>query len=149
MKNKHPEQQPNNEDKALRYNKGKLDWTLIDYEALIPLVEVMTYGADKYTVDEMSGRNNWKKEVDPKQHLQSAMRHLISIIQGEEIDKESGKRHSGHLMANMMMYNYHTKPVKLSVAINYSETIDHADKYRNGSLINSIPTTADIPYANL
>lgn len=89
---------------ALRYNEGKLDWTLLDFESVTPLVEVMTYGATKYD------RDNWKlKCKDPRQHLQSAMRHLISIIQGQEIDDESGKRHSGHVMANMMMYNYHTK----------------------------------------
>lgn len=108
--------QPSKEDinKALRYNKGKLDWTLLDFEALEPLVKVMVYGAKKYTVGNISGRDNWKKQVEPKQHLQSAMRHLIAIIQGEEIDKESGERHSGHLLANMMMYNYHTKDIEVN-----------------------------------
>ena len=105
-------------NKALRYNEGKLDWTLLDFEALEPLVKVMSYGAKKYTVGDVSGRDNWKKPVEPKQHLQSAMRHLISMIQGKEIDKESGERHSGHLLANIMMYNYHTKDVESEHIIN-------------------------------
>lgn len=89
---------------ALRYNKGKLDWTLLDFESMVPLVDVMTYGSTKYE------RNNWRLKCEnPEQHLQSAFRHLIAIVQGQEIDEESGKRHSGHVMANMMMYNYHTK----------------------------------------
>lgn len=57
---------------------------------------------------ELPGRNNWKLPCkDPEQHIQSAMRHLIAIIQGEEYD-ESGVRHTGHVLANMMMYNFHT-----------------------------------------
>lgn len=93
-------------DMALRHNEGKLDWTLLDFESLEPLVKVMTYGATKYD------RDNWMLPCpDPKQHLQSAMRHLISLIGGEEFDKESGERHSGHICANMMMYNYHKNNV--------------------------------------
>jgi hypothetical protein len=90
--------------KALRFNEGKLDWTLLDYPSLVPLVEAMTKGTEKYE------RFNWQLPCDdPRQHLQSAMRHLIALVSGEEVDKESGVKHSGHLMANMMMYNYHTK----------------------------------------
>ena len=89
------------EEKAQRFNEGKLDWTLLDFEALEPLVKVMTYGAKKYE------RNNWKlpcdNEIEP---LQSAMRHLISLISGEETDAESKELHSGHIMANMMFWNY-------------------------------------------
>ena len=107
--------------KALRFNQGKPDWTLLDYESLLPAVNVMTFGATKYA------RENWKLPVDdPKQHLQSAMRHLIAMIQGQEIDfdsncedckrgsckSHSGERHSGHIICNMMMYNYHTKSLK-------------------------------------
>jgi hypothetical protein len=89
-------------DKALRYNEGKLDWTLLDFNSLVPLVEVMTYGKEKY------GEGNWQKQCDnPNQHLQSAIRHLIALIGGEEIDGESFCKHTGHIMANMMMYNYH------------------------------------------
>lgn len=92
-----------NGPKALRYNEGKLDWTLLDFPSLVPMVEGMTYGARKYE------RLNWQKPCDdPKQHLQSAMRHLLAIIGGEEIDPESGVRHSGLIGCNMMMYNFHT-----------------------------------------
>jgi len=89
--------------KALRYNEGKLDWTLLDFKSLEPLVETMMYGSGKYEPF------NWQKPCDdPRQHLQSAMRHLTAIIDGEEYDKESGIRHIGHLMSNAMMFAYHT-----------------------------------------
>jgi hypothetical protein len=108
-------------EKALRYNEGKLDWTLLDFDSIKPLVEVMTYGATKYA------RENWKLPCDnPREHLKSAMRHLLSLFNGDEFDfdpnceecktgkcgSHSGKRHSGHIMANMMMYNFHTKNIK-------------------------------------
>ena len=87
---------------AMRYNEGKPDWTLIDFKSLRPLVDVMTYGAKKYDVD------NWKLPCEnPRQHLQSAMRHMLELVDGNEIDDESGCLHSGHVIANMMMYNYH------------------------------------------
>jgi hypothetical protein len=87
---------------ALRFNEGKVDWTLLDFKACEPLAQAMMYGATKYT------RENWKGHCkDPREHLQSAMRHLIAVIQGEEYD-ESTVRHTGHVMANMMMYNFHT-----------------------------------------
>lgn len=99
----------NTQEKALRYNEGKLDWTLVDWESIEPLVKVMTYGWKKYTTPESDGRDNWKKPCDdPMQHIQSAFRHLIAISKGENIDPESGELHSGHVIANMMMYNYHT-----------------------------------------
>lgn len=88
-------------DKAQRFNEGKLDWTLVDYKSIEPLVQAMTYGATKYA------RENWKLKCDdPMQHIQSAFRHLIAITQGEDIDPESKVEHLGHVMANMMMYKF-------------------------------------------
>jgi hypothetical protein len=31
------------QEKSLRYNDGKLDWTLVDFKALEPLVQVLEY----------------------------------------------------------------------------------------------------------
>ena len=61
-------------DKALRYDSGKLDWTLIDFKSIEPLVRVMEYGAKKYS------RDNWKNQCDdPMQHIRCAFRHLVAI----------------------------------------------------------------------
>lgn len=104
-------------EKALRYDNGKLDWTLLDFPSFESAVRVMMYGAKKYTTEKdgviVDGRENWKKPCDdPMQHIRCAFRHLIAIASGEEIDKESGERHSGHVVCNMFMYNYHTKYIK-------------------------------------
>lgn len=100
----------NDAKKALRYNEGKLDWTLLDWPSLEPAVRVMTFGATKYA------RENWKLPCDdPRQHIQSAIRHLFAMSQGQEADPESWERHSGHVICNMMMYNFHTPDIAREV----------------------------------
>ena len=36
-------------DKALRYNDGKLQWSMVDFDSLEGLVRVLEYGAKKYS----------------------------------------------------------------------------------------------------
>lgn len=85
---------------ALRYNKGKLRPTLIDWQSLKPLLEVLEYGAEKYE------RDNWKKGMPITDISDSLMRHLISFLNGEDEDEESGISHIGHIMANAMFLQY-------------------------------------------
>lgn len=96
-------------EKALRYNDGKPDWSLVDFHSLLPMVRVLEYGAKKYTVWEVSGRENWKKPMDKKQILNSAMRHLIKLMEWIEQDEESWLPEVGHLMCNLMFYAYHSR----------------------------------------
>ena len=44
-----------NSPQALRYNQGKLEWSLVDFDTLEGLSKVLEYGAQKYA------RHNWKK----------------------------------------------------------------------------------------
>jgi hypothetical protein len=88
------------ERKALRYNKGKRKWSLVDYKSIEPMVEVLEFGAAKYAPD------NWKKGLDKKEILESMMRHLAALMDGEAKDAESGISHMGHIMCNAMFYNY-------------------------------------------
>lgn len=86
--------------KALRYNEGKPQWTLVDFDSLEPLVRVLEFGATKYS------RDNWKKGLSRDSILDSLTRHLVKLIGGEEIDEESKCHHMGHIMANAMFYIY-------------------------------------------
>ena len=86
--------------KGSRYNKGKRKWSLVHYKSLEPLVEVLEFGAEKYSPE------NWKKGLDKKEILESMMRHLTALMDGEENDKESGLHHIGHIMCNAMFYRY-------------------------------------------
>lgn len=97
-----------NEDKGLRYNKGKRKWSLVHFESLEPMVEVLEFGAEKY------GAENWKKGLDPKEILESMQRHLGQLIDklnnNEDLtDKESGLLLMGHIQCNAMFFNYMIK----------------------------------------
>lgn len=82
---------------AKRYNKGKARWSLVDFEALSGLVEVLEFGANKY------GENNWRKGLKTCSIVDSTLRHLYSYLLGEDLDKESSLRHIDHALANLMM----------------------------------------------
>jgi len=97
------------EEKALRYNSGKRKWSLVDFKSIEPMVEVLEFGAKKYAPD------NWKKGLDKKEILESMMRHLTRLMDGELEDAESGISHMGHIMCNAMFYNYFDRnPIKNS-----------------------------------
>lgn len=115
---------------ARRYNNNKPKWSLVHFKSLLPLVRGLMYGEHKYSLFrdktgnlikgseiskedselfdlEESGADNWKNPMDKKQLLNSMMRHLTAIMDGEEIDEESGIPHIGLLMCNSMFYSYH------------------------------------------
>lgn len=90
----------NEETEALRYNQGKLQWSLVDFESLEGLVKVLEYGAQKYE------RDNWKKGMPVTKVSESLMRHLFAFLSGEDVDPESGCRHISHVMCNVMFIEY-------------------------------------------
>lgn len=87
-------------DKALRYNDGKLQWSMVDFDSLEGLVRVLEYGASKYS------KGNWKKGMPVTQVTESLMRHLFAFLKGENVDPESGCRHISHVMCNAMFLEY-------------------------------------------
>jgi hypothetical protein len=96
-------------DKALRYNENKLEWSLVDFKSLEPMVRVLMYGKKKYTKDGVSGAHNWKKGMSKAKILDSMLRHVTALVNGEEIDSESGESHIGAIGCNMMFYSYYTQ----------------------------------------
>lgn len=89
--------------RADRFNQGKTSWELLDFKSLEPMVEVLMFGAEKYSP------NNWKKGQHTSELIGSLMRHIVSYQQGEDIDSESGKKHLGHAMCNIMFLIYNNK----------------------------------------
>ena len=87
-------------EQALRYNTGKIKWSYIHWPSIEELAKVLEYGATKYTKD------NWKKGLPVSEISDSLLRHLFSFLDGEDIDKESGESHIGHMMCNLMFMNY-------------------------------------------
>lgn len=90
-----------------RYNEGKPEYSLIDYQSLEPMVRVLMFGRKKYD------RNNWRKGLNKLELLDSLQRHIGDLIdrvnQGEdEVDPESGEHIIGHILANASFFSYHT-----------------------------------------
>ena len=112
-----------------RYNTGKLKWSLLCWKSLETMVRVLMYGAHKYSVFsnakgdiipgseispeaaekldvESSGQHNWKNGLKTTEIIDSTMRHLLAIAEGEDIDPESGESHTGHLFCNVMFLEW-------------------------------------------
>ena len=98
----------------LRYNEGKALMSLVPtsfFEAIFNTAyevgakpptrlirqvgEVLTFGAKKYAA------HNWRKGGSWASVLNSGLRHLLAMMEGEEVDPESGLPHSGHLGCNI------------------------------------------------
>ena len=90
----------NVKEQALRFNEGKPKWHLVHMKSLTPLVRVLEFGADKY------GAFNWQKDTKREVILDSMFRHVIELMDGNEMDEESKQHHIGHILANAMFYNY-------------------------------------------
>jgi uncharacterized protein YuzB (UPF0349 family) len=85
---------------ALRYNQGKVQWSLVDYKSIEPMVRVLEYGCLKYS------KNNWKKGMPASQIIESMLRHTYKLLEGELVDPESGIEHVGHIQCNAMFLAY-------------------------------------------
>ena len=50
---------------------------------------------------------NWMKTVKWLVPYASAVRHVLELIRGVEIDPETGREHSAHVLCNLLMLLYH------------------------------------------
>lgn len=85
---------------------NKLRWELLPFGAVEKVVEVLHYGATKYTPD------NWKY-VQPydERYFGACMRHLSAWKQGEKYDEETGFNHLAHACCCLlfMLWNEEVK----------------------------------------
>lgn len=89
-----------NAKQALRYNEGKLQWSMLDFKSLEGMVRVLEMGAKKYSKD------NWKLGMPVTQVCESLMRHLFAFMSGEDTDPESGESHMSHVLVNAMFVEF-------------------------------------------
>ena len=83
-----------------RYNTGKLKWSLVSWKALEPMVQVLMFGATKYSI------HGWKKGLKYSEISESLQRHLNAFMEGEDNDPESKLSHLGHILCNAMFLSY-------------------------------------------
>lgn len=76
-------------------------------DAIEESTHVFTYGKMKYAAF------NWAKGANWSIPLACAVRHLLKIVRDEEeVDEESGRKHVGHIVCNLMMLIHYTKYYK-------------------------------------
>lgn len=117
---------------SLRYNDGKVKWSMVDMTALEPMVRVLMYGAHKYSTFQnietkeivkgkdmpadfdrskftvlTSGTDNWKIAFEVKDLYDSLQRHMVLLQAGEENDIESKLHHIGHILCNAMFISHY------------------------------------------
>lgn len=84
---------PDNNPKTI-YGVQKPAIHLIPPPALLHMAAAFAEGARKY------GAYNWReKKVSTSIYTGASLRHLMSFMDGEDIDPESGKKHLGHVLA--------------------------------------------------
>lgn len=88
---------------ATRQDLDKLDWSLLPVEPLEEAIKVLMFGVQKYTKD------NWRTPpfLTRDRITNSLKRHQAAIDKGEDIDLESGLRHSACLLVNAIFQNYY------------------------------------------
>lgn len=80
-----------------KLDNGKPRWSLLPFEALAMVVDVLEFGAKKYAPD------NWRK-VDnaEKRYTDALLRHVAAWLTGEQKDPDSGLHHLAHVACNAL-----------------------------------------------
>ena len=72
-------------------DRGKRRWSLVPWEAMSVVVDVLERGAAEY------GEENWRKvEHARERYWNAAMRHLVAWRSESATDEESGLSHLAH-----------------------------------------------------
>lgn len=88
---------------SIRKNAGKPKMSHLDPEFLLGMAQILTKSEEKYPP------KNWMKGNNISVPYDSAMRHLMSFMTGENSDKESQLNHLFHAGVNLMFMYYYWK----------------------------------------
>jgi len=87
-----PESKPAPPPLGSKHDGKKPRWSLLPWRELREVVEVLTFGADKYS------NNNWKHATPPERYRDALMRHFSVYMEDELVDAESGRSHLAHVI---------------------------------------------------
>jgi hypothetical protein len=92
-------------EKAVKFDAGKLRYSLLPRVSVEEIVRVLMFGSQKYS------DNNWMLLFDrpdgKERYYNAAMRHLTAWWSGERNDPESGLHHLGHVGACIVFLLWH------------------------------------------
>lgn len=88
-------------ENGIKNDGEKLRYDLLPPEPIEEVVEVLTFGAKKYS------DNNWQKVPDAKKRYYAAlMRHLEAWRMGETHDAESDLSHLAHALCCLIFLSW-------------------------------------------
>jgi hypothetical protein len=83
-----------------KFDSLKPRWSLIPKGVIAQVVDVLTFGAAKYSSD------NWMY-VAPDKYYNALNRHIDAWRNGEKLDEETGKHHLAHALCCLMFMLWH------------------------------------------
>lgn len=83
-----------------KFDQGKPMLSLIPPETLLGVMQVFTDGVEKY------GKHNFRAGLEHTRPLDAAIRHILAILNNEEMDPESKRPHVYHGIASLIIYDW-------------------------------------------
>jgi hypothetical protein len=83
-----------------KFDSLKPRWSLVPKGVIAQVVDVLTFGAAKYSAD------NWMY-VAPDKYYNALNRHIDAWRNGEKLDEETGKHHLAHALCCLMFMLWH------------------------------------------
>jgi len=83
----------------IKHDRGKPNWALLPLVIIKEIVEVLTFGAEKYSP------GGWQKGEffdSQDRYFAAALRHLEEFQSGKRVDEESGLSPLAHALCNIM-----------------------------------------------
>lgn len=87
----------------IKDDKDKPMLSLIEPHFVTSLGDILTFGAQKYSVD------NWKLCDDTSRYKDALLRHTYAYLSGDLLDPESGFPHTAHIACNTMFLQWFDK----------------------------------------
>lgn len=84
------------EKAGVKFDAGKLRWSLLPWEAITGVLRIIEYGAIKYAP------RNWERGLDWSRCYDAAMRHIDAWWRREENDPDTGMSHLWHAATNII-----------------------------------------------
>lgn len=82
---------------GVKHDKGKVRYSLLPKSVLEKVLNVLEFGANKYSKD------NWQQVPNARdRYYDAAMRHIQAWYYGETKDPETGESHLAHAICCLM-----------------------------------------------
>jgi hypothetical protein len=87
---------------GIKFDTEKPKWSLVPWKEVQAVVDVLTYGAQKYAPD------NWKIVPNAKErYFNAAQRHISAWWMGEVFDQETKMPHLAHAICCLLFAMWH------------------------------------------